>query len=115
MLPIVVCEESIRLFKFYHDDRIKQGMSYSSKLYILLQVFGVQGRLLAYESGCRLANQGNEVVVTASPLHYKIWVEVRSIINLQGLLISDNNERPAGPSVASPSVASSEQVAECVC
>lgn len=110
MLPIVICEESVRLFKFYYDDSIRQGMCRGSQLYALLQIFDAKQRSLAYELGCRLANRGHEVAITVSSQDYKVWVEVRSSVNLKSLLVASSDDLASAPGDEF-----SARLSECAC
>jgi hypothetical protein len=78
MLPVVIYETLISLFSFYREGHISQGMSYRRRLYKLMSTYTAEARLQAYTAGCELASQGNQVVITVSPEHYKVWIDLRA-------------------------------------
>lgn len=73
-----VPEELVRPFTFYLNDRLRQGMFYGNELYELVKEFPRGDRLVAYQSVINLAEQGHEVLVTASLFRYRTWVSLRS-------------------------------------
>lgn len=85
MLPLVIYEDSVRLFNYYFDGSVRQGMSYRSKLYKLIRACQHGNRLHLYGVGCSLANHGIETVITASEQEYKVWVEVSAEVNLDSI------------------------------
>lgn len=76
MLPVVVHEPSIRLFSFYFEGSIYQGMSYQGKLYKLTKSFDAKERLQAYTLGCEISNRGCDVAITVSTEKYRVWVDL---------------------------------------
>ena len=78
MLPVVLSEGVVELFKFYRDGMIREGMRYSSELYGLASQFPAANRLKGYQLACELAESGTPVVVTASEERYVIWLSLRS-------------------------------------
>lgn len=80
MLPIVIYEDLVRLFNFYHDGAVRQGMSYRSRLYKLVRVEDANHRPQAYCFACGIAHQRVATVVTVSMQQYKVWVEVSAPI-----------------------------------
>ena len=78
MLPVIVHETLASLFNFYQEGQIYQGMSCQKRLYKLMSTHTIESRLQAYAVGCELSGRGNQVVITVSPKHYKVWVGLRS-------------------------------------
>ncbi|NJL35922.1 MAG: hypothetical protein HC840_01560 [Leptolyngbyaceae cyanobacterium RM2_2_4] len=76
MLPVVVHEPSIRLFSFYFEGSIYQGMSYQGKLYKLIKSFDAEERLKSYTLGCEISNQNYHVAITVSTEKYRVWVDL---------------------------------------
>jgi hypothetical protein len=76
MLPVVVHEPSIRLFSFYFEGSIYQGMSYQGKLYKLIKSFDARERLKAYALGCEISNRDHHVAITVSTEKYRVWVDL---------------------------------------
>ena len=78
MLPVVLSENVVNLFKFYSDGSIREGMRYNNELYGFARELSGSHRLTAYQIACELAEQGTPVVVTASDDRYAIWICLRA-------------------------------------
>ena len=78
MLPVVLHETLTSAFSFYNEGQVYQGMSCQKRLYKLISTYTIKSRLQAYAMGCELSGHGNQVVITVSPEHYKVWVDLRS-------------------------------------
>lgn len=78
MLPVVLSENVVNLFKFYMDGSIREGMWYNNELYGLARQLSGSHRLKGYQMACELAEQGTPVVVTASDDRYAIWISLRA-------------------------------------
>lgn len=78
MLPVVLSENVVNLFKFYMDGSICEGMRYNGELYGLAREFSGSHRLKGYQIACELAEQGTPVVVTAADDRYAIWISLRA-------------------------------------
>ena len=76
MLPVVIYEPSIRLFSFYFEGNIYQGMSHQGKLYKLTKSFEAKERLKAYALGCEISNRDHHVAITVSDEKYRVWVDL---------------------------------------
>jgi hypothetical protein len=76
MLPVVIYEPSIRLFSFYFEGNIYQGMSYQGKLYKLTKSFDAKERLKAYTLGCEISNRDHHVAITVAAEKYRVWVDL---------------------------------------
>jgi hypothetical protein len=77
MLPNVVPESIISRFKYWDDD-VKDGMFFQDKLYTCINQFALQKRLVAYEKGCEISEQGFNVCITVTESRYVLWQELRS-------------------------------------
>lgn len=84
MLPIVLSESVLQLFKFYRDGSIREGILHHNELYGLTYEFSTEHRLRGYQIACELAQQGTPVVVSVSSHRYVIWIGLRSPIYEQG-------------------------------
>lgn len=78
MLPVVLSEHVVNLFKFYMDGSIREGMWYNNELYGLARELSDSHRLKGYQIACELAEQEAPVVVTASDDRYAIWIGLRA-------------------------------------
>ncbi|HEY9645570.1 MAG TPA: hypothetical protein V6C88_04325 [Chroococcidiopsis sp.] len=77
MFPLVVSQDLIQPFKFWHGD-VRLGMRYADELYTHVRSYAVSARLDAYELACSLAQNGSRVCVACSPWRYTIWISLRS-------------------------------------
>lgn len=75
MLPKVLNERQVHLFKFYRDEEVNQGMRHSRNLYRLVDRMGSHDRLKAYEMAMTLTDLGYPAIITVSN-HYCIWVPI---------------------------------------
>lgn len=80
MLPILIREQLVKPFCYYHEGQIHEGMNYRRKLYRLTKTFTDISRSSAYAFGTRLSSQGIDTVITVSDCGccYKVWVDLSS-------------------------------------
>ncbi|MGK7902889.1 MAG: hypothetical protein AB4352_16060 [Hormoscilla sp.] len=88
MLPVVLSENLVNLFKFYMDGSIREGMWYDNELYGLAREFPESHRLKGYQIACELAEQGTPVVITASDDRYATWISLRAAAYSQSSIAS---------------------------
>ncbi|MEO0537606.1 MAG: hypothetical protein AAF215_27560 [Cyanobacteria bacterium P01_A01_bin.123] len=69
-LPKIVQRDNVRVFNFYREQALHEGMIYRGKLYRLLRVFPSDQRLQASALGCKL---GSNVVITVSEVAFQVW------------------------------------------
>lgn len=78
-LPTLLSDRQIRPLEYTCEGEPCSGMSADGRSYVLLSSFSSEERSLAYERGCEMAEQVEDVVLTASvgirPL-YRLWVAV---------------------------------------
>ncbi|NER81821.1 MAG: hypothetical protein F6K42_20110 [Leptolyngbya sp. SIO1D8] len=77
MLPIVIPEELVSLFKYWREG-IQVGMAYRNELYAQLRIYDSDKRLVAYEDGYRLSETGSQVCITVNESGYTLWQSLRS-------------------------------------
>lgn len=73
-----VPEDCVSSFNFYLNGQVHQGILYFDELYGLVSEFKAHQRLTAYQSILDLIEQGNDVLMTVSPSHYRSWINLRS-------------------------------------
>jgi len=78
MLPVVLSENVVNLFKFYMDGSIREGMRYNDELYVLAHKFPGSHWLKGYQIACELAASEKLVAITASDDRYAIWIGLRA-------------------------------------
>lgn len=89
MLPLVIAESKIFVFKFWFDGDIKEGMCYQNELFCRLQQFDIHDRVQVYHLGCRLASQEVLIAFTASAEQCSLWVSLRDPLAKTLLLKAD--------------------------
>ncbi|WOD40185.1 hypothetical protein [Nodosilinea sp. E11] len=77
MLPLIVVENLVSPFKFWHEG-IHVGMLYRNDFYMILQKFDSVDRTQAHAKATEESNKGFKVCITVSKTHYTVWVEMRS-------------------------------------
>ncbi|MBD1860570.1 MULTISPECIES: hypothetical protein [Trichocoleus] len=77
MLPFVVDERKILIFKFWFGDSVQDGLSYQGELFCRLQTLELQYRPQLYHFGCKLAQQGTSVVISSSLNTCSLWISLR--------------------------------------
>jgi hypothetical protein len=78
MLPKVVRETDVHIFKFWFDGALQDGLHYDNELfYRALAVESVQ-RTRLYHLGCKLSEKGGTALVTLSEQGSSLWLSLRS-------------------------------------
>ena len=77
MFPHVLDQRLVHLFKYWQDG-IRTGMRHRSELYAFVRSYRSHERLQAYDLGCELAKENNQICITCSPQGYTIWVSLTS-------------------------------------
>ena len=79
METLLINEKFICQFKFWMDDRVQQGMRFRNDLFAQVAGFQSSQRREAFELAWKLSQErGQQVVVTATHLHYTVWLNLRS-------------------------------------
>ena len=79
MFPIVVHEATVRIFNYYFEGQICQGMCCFRKFYRLVDTFSRRDRSQACITAQALTREQEQAVITASDQTYKVWLEIRSL------------------------------------
>ncbi|MBW4513800.1 MAG: hypothetical protein KME11_01080 [Timaviella obliquedivisa GSE-PSE-MK23-08B] len=80
MFPIVVHEATVRVFNYYFEGQICQGMCCFRKFYRLVNTFSRRDRSQACTTAQALSHEEEQAVITASDQFYKVWLEIRSSV-----------------------------------
>lgn len=79
MLPEVINEDQVHLFKFWFGDCVQDGINHGGELYYRLRSTTVENRARLYHSACRLSQQSKtSVIMTVSPTRCSLWVDLRN-------------------------------------
>ncbi len=77
METLLINEQFVFQFKYWRDGRIRIGMRFRSNLFESVSQFKPNQRPQAFELAWQLDQAGKEVVVTASPTQYTVWVNLK--------------------------------------
>lgn len=77
MLPFVVDERKILIFKFWFDTKVQDGLSYNGELFCRLQTLEPRYRPQLYHFGCKLSQQGTSVVISSGINTCSLWISLR--------------------------------------
>ncbi len=77
MLPLVIDEKKLLIFKFWFEEHIQEGMTYKGELFCRLQTFPIALRPQVYQLSCRLLRQGTLIALTSGSETCSVWVSLR--------------------------------------
>ncbi len=75
----VVSESSVHFFKFYLDEKVREGLRWQFHMYGLVSAFDQHSPHSAYNLADELTKTGRAVLVTAADECYKVWVRLSAI------------------------------------
>lgn len=78
LLPPVLHESAIAIFRFFHQDQIREGMRHANNLYAAAYQFDLAHRLQAYQMAWVLSESSVPLVVSLSPTRLVIWINLQS-------------------------------------
>lgn len=73
LLPVVTCESLVCPLQLNCEASLLQCVSYQGRHYCLVETFSPSDRLAAYDLACKLAERGEQMLVTASQHRYVVW------------------------------------------
>ena len=94
MLPFVVDERKILIFKFWFDNKVQDGLSYQGELFCRLQTLELHYRPQLYHFGCKLSQQGTSVVISSGVNACSLWISLRDPTIKTMLANSENLNLP---------------------
>ena len=77
MLPFVIDERKILIFKFWFDNKVQDGLSYQGELFCRLHTLDLQYRPQLYHFGCKLSQQGTSIVISSEVNTCSLWISLR--------------------------------------
>ncbi len=77
MLPLVVDEKQVFIFKFWFDGEIQNGMHFQNDLFCQIGTFDVRERSRIYQFACKLAQTGTLLAITCSETGCRLWGNLR--------------------------------------
>jgi hypothetical protein len=78
MLPKVLRDSQIQIFKFWFDGALQDGTHYRNELYYRALSVETHQRMRLYHLACKFAKQGAETLVTLSDNRCSLWISLRS-------------------------------------
>lgn len=76
--PIVLQESAIAIFRFFHQNQVREGLNYSNTLYAAVYQFDISDRLQAYQMAWALSQAKVSSIVTLSSTRFVIWINLQS-------------------------------------
>lgn len=95
VLPKVVSERKVQLFKFWFNGALQDGIHFENELYYRLQDKPMSLRSRLYQLACRLSLNGADVILTISNDQCGLWANLRN----QQVAALSVSERLALPSI----------------
>ncbi|BAU14167.1 hypothetical protein LEP3755_47120 [Leptolyngbya sp. NIES-3755] len=77
-LPQMIQESSIHIFRFFHDNKVREGIRFGNTLYAAVYQFDVNHRLHTYQMAWALSEAKVPLVVSLSPTRLVVWVNLQS-------------------------------------
>ncbi|HEY9880490.1 MAG TPA: hypothetical protein V6D29_18675 [Leptolyngbyaceae cyanobacterium] len=75
MLPAVLHTDQIRVFNFYYQNILCQGMTANGKLYRYVDSFSREERFQAFEKACQLSCHGRVILAVKPSGNYDLWAD----------------------------------------
>jgi len=77
VLPLLLSEANVFIFKFWFNGEFRDGMSYHDELFCCLRTFAAQERSQVYHLGCKLTQHYPVIALTTSDDRCGLWVSLR--------------------------------------
>ncbi len=104
MLPKVIPESQVQLFKFWFNGTLQDGIHFQNELYYRLKEQPVKTRGRLYQLACKLARNGADVLLTADDQQCSLWANLRNQ-KVAALAFSERLPLPSADSLLSPQTA----------
>ena len=92
MLPKILEERRIQVFKFWFGGALQDGFHYQNELYYRSLTVESHKRTRLYHLACKLSNQGGVILVSISNDQCSLWISLRN----QSLVRQAMEDRVAG-------------------
>ncbi|EKQ70779.1 hypothetical protein OsccyDRAFT_1084 [Leptolyngbyaceae cyanobacterium JSC-12] len=77
MLPLILSEQQIFIFKFWFNNQLCSGMTYQNELFCQIGAFDADQRPQVYQTACKLAQHDVNLIVTCSKTTCRLWGSLR--------------------------------------
>ena len=78
MLPKIVHESQVQIFKFWFNDGLQDGIHYQNNLYYRLSGYEGFSRAKLCQVGAKLSQQGADVLLTLADQQCSLWANLRN-------------------------------------
>ncbi len=78
MLPKVLRETDIRVFRFWFNGALQDGVHHSNELFYRALAVQAENRTRLYHLGCKLSQKGGSTLITISDQGNSLWISLRS-------------------------------------
>lgn len=78
MLPQILPENQLRVFKFWFYDGTQDGLHYQNELFYRARTVEANQRARLYQLACRLSDRNANVVISAAEDSYSLWISLRN-------------------------------------
>jgi len=82
MLPKVLRETDVQVFKFWFNGALQEGLHYDNELFYRALVVESVKRTRLYHLGCKLSEKGGQTVITVADDKSSLWLSLRSRLAL---------------------------------
>lgn len=99
MALILLQEQTVSVFRFWHDGQLKAGIAYGNQLFHYHQTFDRSQREHACACAWLSEQRGVPAIVTTSGSQYKVWVHLQNCkvaesVSSPGSLVSIRDQKP---------------------
>ncbi len=77
MLPKVVRETDVHVFKFWFNGALQDGLHHDNELFYRALVVDTEKRPRLYHMGCKLSEQGGTTLITITDQSCSLWLSLR--------------------------------------
>lgn len=78
MLPKILEERRIQVFKFWFGGALQDGAHYQNELYYRALTVESDKRTRLYHLACKLSEQGGTVLITVGDEQCSVWISLRN-------------------------------------
>jgi len=111
VLPQVINENQVFIFKFWFSNTIRYGMYYQNELFCRLNTYPLARRAHAYQLACKLNQQNAVVLISCTPDNCSLWGSLRSPL-VKDLLVKAGSASPSSTRPANPAQLAKPQPTE---
>jgi hypothetical protein len=77
MLPKVLRESDVQMFKFWFNGALQDGLHYDNELFYRALMVQPEKRPRLYHLGCKLSETAGKTLITVSDENSSLWLSLR--------------------------------------